>query len=63
MTTESVTAALHEILATQGRQTKKLSLNPGSSLIPAVTRTSEELGDIAEQNVKENDLVQCESKC
>ena len=43
MTTKSVTAALQEIIAVQGWKTKKLSLNSGSSLVPAVTNTNEEL--------------------
>ena len=55
MTTESVTAALQEILTVQGWKTKKLSLDPGSSLVLAVVNTNEELREIAEQNLKENE--------
>ena len=44
--TGSVTSALHEILATQGWKSKRISLHPGSSLVPAVKRTSEELMEL-----------------
>ena len=40
MSTESVTTALYEGKATQGWKTKIISLDPGSSLVPVVKRTS-----------------------
>ena len=48
MTSESVTSALHEVIATQRWRNKIISLDPESSLVPAVKRTSEELGELAE---------------
>ena len=55
MSTESVTSALHEILSTQGWRTKRISLDPGSSLVPAIVKTSKEIQEIAEEeDVQEN---------
>ena len=55
MTTGSVTSALHEILATQGWRSKKISIDPDSSLVPAIVKTSKEIQEIAEEeeNVQE----------
>ena len=49
MSTESVTSALHEILSTQGWRTKRISFDPGSSLVPAMVKTSKEIQEIAEE--------------
>ena len=49
MSTESVTSALHEILSTQGWRTKRISLDSGSSLVPAIVKTSKEIQEIAEE--------------
>ena len=49
MPTESVTSALHEILSTQGWRTKRISIDLGSSLVPAIVKTSKEIQEIAEE--------------
>ena len=56
MSTESVTSALHEILSTQEWRSKKISLDPGTSLVPAILKTNKEKQEIAEEeeDVQEN---------
>ena len=56
MSTESVTSALHEIWSTQGWRSKKISLDSGSSLVPAIVNTNKEIQEIAEEeeDVQEN---------
>ena len=56
MSTESVTSAFHEILSTQGWRNKRISLDLGSSLVPAIVKTSKEIQEIAdeEEDVQEN---------
>ena len=50
MTTQALTSALHEVMACQDWKTKRISLDPGSSLHPAVKKTSEELGELAAED-------------
>ena len=40
---------MHEILSTQGWRTKRISIDPGSSLVPAIVKTSKEIQQIAEE--------------
>ena len=55
MSTQSVHSALVEIMMKQGWRTKKISLDPGSSLVPAIVKTGKEIQEIAEEeDVQEN---------
>ena len=51
----TVRSALHEILSTQVCCNKRITLDLGSSLVPAIVKSSKEIQEIAEEeNVGEN---------
>ena len=55
MSTQSVHSALVEIMMKQGWRTKRISLDPGSSLVPAIVKTCNKIQEISEEeDVQEN---------
>ena len=56
MSTGSVTSALHEILSTQGWHTKRISIDPGSSLVPAIVKTSKEIQEEKDVQIKPEEV-------
>ena len=49
MTTGSLSAAIQDIITTNGWATRKLSIDPGSSLVTAVQDTSEAVADLKDE--------------
>ena len=54
MQTSSLTSALHQIMQNNGWRTFHLSLDPGSSLIPAAENTVTELRQLEEEEQEES---------
>ena len=50
MTTQSLTSALHEDMSCHGCCKTRISLDPGSSLVPAMMKMAEELGDLVAED-------------
>ena len=49
MTTGSLSAAIQDIITTNGWATRKISIDPGSSLVTAVQDTSEAVADLRDE--------------